>query len=441
LVVGSGLVYGPQPARANTVRIQKVVRKLLGVEEILVKDISFDDKLGLVLDVKPRWQKGRCGKCNKKGCPGYDTPRRLTEDGDYVQRPRWWRHLSLGRVSIWLRYTLRRVECPVHGVVTEAVPWANHESRFTKEFEELTAYLAQQMDKTAVCTLMGINWRTVGTIIERIVKTRLDPKRLENLYVIGIDEISFRRQHEYVTVVVDHAKHRVVWTGKGKSADTLKHFFAELGEERSKQITNATLDMSAAFISAVRECAPQATLNFDRFHVQKLANEALDEVRRAEVREADGEAASFIKKSRWALLKNPWNLTRKQGQKLREIQQNNQRLYRGYLLKESLAKVLDYRQPGRAATALDEWLAWARRSQLAPFVKLAGTIAKHADGILSYVKTRLTNGVVEGLNNHIRLITRRAFGFHSAGALESMIQLCCGGIVLNPPLPTPTSST
>jgi len=419
-------------------RIQSVVRKLLGVDRLVVKDVSFEEKRGLVLDVKPAWHKPRCGICGRKGCPGYDTPARLTAEGDYVQQPRWWRHLALGRVSIWLRYTLRRVECPEHGVVTEAVPWANHEARFTSEFEELTAYLAQQMDKTAVCTLMGINWRTVGTIVSRIVKARVDPKRLENLYVIGVDEISFRRHHEYVTVVVDHAKHRVVWTGEGKGADTLKAFFDELGEERSKRLTDVTLDMSAAFIAAVRERAPQATLNFDRFHVQKLANEAVDEVRRAEVREADGETARFIKRSRWALLKNPWNLSRKQGQKLREVQQNNRRLYRAYLLKESLAKLLDYVQPGRASRALDEWLGWAGRCQLKPFVKLARTVAKHRDGILAYVKTRLTNGLTEGLNNVIRLITRRAFGFHSAAALQAMIQLCCGGIVLDPPLPTPT---
>ena len=110
-------------------------------------------------------------------------------------------------------------------------------------------------------------------------------------------------------------------------------------------------------------------------------------------------------------------------------------------LKESLAKVLDYLQPGRASAALEDWLRWARRSRLKPFVKLAGTVAKHAEGILAYVKTRLTNGLTEGLNNVIRLITRRAFGFHSANALQAMIQLCCGGIVLNPPLPSPTSFT
>jgi transposase len=414
------------------------VRKLLGVEQLLVKNVAFAEDRGLVLDVAPRWRKPRCGKCGRKGCPGYDTPSRLNAEGEYAQMPRWWRHLSLGRVCIWLRYTLRRVECPEHGVVTEQVPWANHEVRFTAEFEELTAYLAQQMDKTAVCTLMGINWRTVGTIVARIVKARLDPKRLENLYVIGVDEISFRRHHEYVTVVVDHAKRRVVWTGEGKGADTLKRFFDEFREERSKRITDVTLDMSAAYIAAVRDRAPQATLTFDRFHVQKLANEALEEVRRAEVRGAFGEAASFIKKARWALLKNPWNLTRKQGQKLREIQQNNRPLYRAYLLKESLAKVLDYLQPARAATALNDWLRWARRCRLKPFVKLARTIAKHSKGILAYIKTRLTNGLTEGLNNVIRLITRRAFGFHSASALEAMIQLCCGGIVLNPPLPSPT---
>jgi transposase len=312
-------------------------------------------------------------------------------------------------------------------------------SRFTSPFEEMVAYLAQRMDKTAVCRLMGIDWRTVGSIVQRVVTDRLDASRLEELYVIGVDEISFRKHHHYVTVVVDHAKKRVVWTGEGKGADTLGKFFEELGPERTKKLTNITLDMSTAYISAVDEHAPEAQKVFDRFHVQKLASEAVDEVRRAEVRAVAGtEAAKSLKHSRWALLKNRWNLSLREGEKLRELQRTNSPLYRAYLLKESLAQGFEYRQPARARKHFEGWISWAARSRIKPFVRLARTIKRFREGILAYIKTRLSNGLTEGLNNKTRLITRRAYGFHSAQALSAMIHLCCGGIVLAPPLPQPT---
>jgi transposase len=172
----------------------------------------------------------------------------------------------------------------------ERVSWAAHDSRFTHEFEQMTAWLAQRMDKTATCKLMGINWRTVGTIIERVVAARLDPARLDELYVIGVDELSFRRHHEYVTVVVDHLKKRVVWVGEGKGEKTLQQFFDEVGPERSQALTHVTMDLGAAYQAAVEARAPQAQKVFDRFHVQKLANEALDTVRRQEVGLLGGSA-------------------------------------------------------------------------------------------------------------------------------------------------------
>lgn len=407
-------------------RITTVVRKLLGVTQLFVLGAAFDDT-GLVIQVKPRWRRPLCGLCRGRA-PGYDT-----------LDVRRWRHLALGRIPFWIEYAPRRVDCPSCGVVTEHVPWAGHLSRFTLEFEEMSAYLLQQMNRTAVTHLMGINWRTVGTIAARIVAERLDPERLKKLYIIGVDEISFRRHHEYVTVVVDHARHRVVWTGEGKGGDTLDRFFDELGEEGSKQLQAVTMDMSQAYIGVVQNRAPQARITFDRFHVQRLACDAVDAVRRAEVRALAGtDEGKWLKNTRYALLKNPWNLTRKEGERLRDVQRSNRGLYRAYLLKETLAHILDYVQPGRARRRLTEWIGWARRSRLAPFVKLAATIERHAEGILAYVENSLTNGLTEGLNNKTRLITRIAYGFHSAQALGAMILLCCGGIVLDPPIPLPT---
>jgi len=292
------------------------------------------------------------------------------------------------------------------------------------------------MDKSATCRLMAINWRTVGTLVERVVAERLDAQRLEELYVIGVDELSHRRHHQYLSVVVDHLKSRVVWMGEGKGEQTLHDFFNELGPGRTQALTHVTQDLSAAFSKVVKQRAPQAVQVFDRFHVQKLANEALDEVRRQEVRDVAGtESAAAVKKSRWALLKNPWNLSLRQGEKLREVQRLNRRLYRAYLLKESLAKGMDYRQPARASEHLDSWSRWASRSKLKPFVRLAKTVRKHKQGIVAYTQTGLSNGVVEGLNNKIRLVMRRAYGFRNTAALKAMVLLCCGGLVLNPPLP------
>ena len=380
------------------------------------------------MEVRPSWRRPRCGRCGQPAA-GYD---RLA--------PRDWRHLTLGRLILWLRYAPRRVACTSCGVKSEAVPWAEPESRFTRDFEEMAAYLAQITDRSAVARLLQIDWRTVGTMISRVVSRRLDPDRLAGLRHIGIDEFGYRKRHRYLTVVVDHDRRRVVWVGEGKSGDTLRRFFAELGPIGTAALEVVTMDLAGGYQSVVRELAPQARIVFDRFHVQRLASQALDELRRTIVRELGGcDASRAIKRSRWALLKNPWDLTGNQRQKLSEIQVTNRPLYRGYLLKEALAKAMDYRQPKRAREALQDWLTWAARCRLRPFQRVARTIRQHFEGIMAYFEERYTNGLTEGINGKVRMITRRAFGFHSAHALIGMIYLCCGGITLHPPLPQPTS--
>jgi transposase len=257
------------------VRISTLLRRMLGVSQLFVRDVGFEDR-GLIIDVCPRWRRPRCGSCGRRS-PGYDR-----------REPRLWRHLNLGEHRIWLRYAPRRVSCHRCGVVGEQVPWAEHGSRFTKDFEELTAYLARATDKTAVTKLMGISWSTVGAIVERVVERRLDPDRLDDLTRIGIDEFSYRRRHRYLTIVVDHDRRRVVWAAPGRSADTLRAFFDRLGPERCARIRIATIDMSGGYITAIRERLPNAEIVFDRFHVQRLASDAIDSVRREQLRELRG---------------------------------------------------------------------------------------------------------------------------------------------------------
>lgn len=402
-------------------RPTSVLRVLLALHKTRVVAFEFSDD-GLIADVEPTWKIPRCGGCREKVHAVYDG------------RERHWRHLDLGGIKVQLRYRLRRVECDACGVIVEEVPWAEAASRFTLPMEAHVAYHAQRTDRTTVTNLLRIAWRTVGSIVRRFVRRHRDRSGdpLDGLRIIGVDELSYRRHHEYVTTVVDHERGIVVWAGEGKSAATLNEFFKALGPERCAKLEAVTIDMSGAFIKAVSEASPQAQIIFDRFHVQRLAHDAVDEVRRDEVREANAVDKAALKGTRWALQKNPWNLTRFEKDKLDGLEQANTRIYRAYLLKQGLLAILERRQINVASRKLDEWLAWARASDLSPFAKLANTIEAHRDGILAYVRTRLNNGRIEGLNGKARVVTRRAFGFHSAGALIAMLFLCCGGVQARP---------
>ena len=402
-------------------RATTLIRTLLKLNQTRICSVGWNAE-GMVVDIAPSHRRPRCSGCGFKSCSPYDT-----------YKGREWRHLDLAGMKLVLRYDIRRVKCKRCGVRNEKVPWAPAGSWFTYQFEDMVGYLAQRCDKTSVSSIMRIDWKTVGRIIQRVVERHGRKDRLEGLRIIGLDEISYRRHHKYLTVVIDHQRGEVVWMKPGKDAKTLKAFFDELGKERCGQLEAVTLDMSAAYIKAVTECSEGAKLIFDRFHVQKLAHDALDEVRRAEVRDVDDpDDKRALKKTRWPLQKNPWNLERYEVDKLSELQRHNKPLYRAYLLKQSLIAVLDRRQVNVARRKLDEWIAWACRSRLEPFKKLARTIRKHMDGILEYVRTRLSNGRVEGTNRKIRAITSRSYGFHSPDSLMAMIFLCCGGIHLQP---------
>jgi transposase len=322
-------------------------------------------------------------------------------------------------MEVLLRYDLRRVDCPRCGVVVEMVPWAEPKVGFTRDFEDHVAYLAQQASQTMVAETMRIAWRTVGAIIQRVVPRRRDPNLLlKDLEHIGVDELSYRRHHEYVTVVVDHVSQRVVWAHEGKNAATLGCFFDTLGAERTGKLKTVTIDMSAAYIDAVTGRAPQAQIVFDRFHVQRLVQDALDELRRAEVRLLeDTDERGGLKKTKYILLKHPWNLSKVESERLSALQKTNDRLYRGYLLKTAINDILGRYQVNVARRKLLEWISWATRSRLPSFRKVARTIKKYLDGIVAIVATGLNNGRTEGLNGKIRVITRRAYGFHNARAL------------------------
>lgn len=402
-------------------RLTTVFNKLLALQGGWVRAVRFG-RDAIEVTVASRTRLHRYPACSYTTAATYDR--------------RWcrWRHIALGKWKVEIASEVSRLRCPEHGVRTEAVAWADTASRFTYDFEDLVAWLAREMSITAVTKLMHVSWATVGRIIRRVVGRHRDDARLDKLYVIGLDEVSYRKGHNYVSMVVDHLRGEPVWMGEGRSRAQLRRFFEQLTEEQRWKIAVVTMDMLAAYIEEVRAQVPHAKICFDPFHVVKLANEACAEVRRMEARVRKGTPhAAVLKGSRWTLLRAPENLKAYERVRLAEVAVLNKRVYRGYLLKEELRALYACR-PTSAPRHLASWLAWATRSKLQPFVKLAKTVRKYRDGILNAVRLGVSNGRLEGINNKIALVRRRAFGFHSAPAFMAMIQLACTNIPIELPV-------
>jgi transposase len=316
--------------------------------------------------------------------------------------------------------------------------FARHASGFTRDFEALVAWLATKADKTTIKRLVRIDWDTVGRIIARVCADELDPDRLHNLFEIGVDEVSWRRQHRYLTLVADHSRGQIVWGTEGNSQAAADRFFTDLGKSRSHAIEVISLDMGPGYAKSAREHAPQAIIAIDPYHVVALANRALDDVRRGywnELRQAgDKTAARRFKDARWSLLKAPKNLNEKQAVTLRRLKAAGGEVWRAYTLKEALRAIFAPSLTVQDITILiDRFISKAVRSRLQPFVRLGQTIRQHRDGILQAIRLGINQGRTEALNNKVRLITRRAYGFHSANAALALVMLTCGPITLTPP--------
>ena len=405
-------------------RVTTAFNRLLRLPGASVIDVSFSAE-GVIVTVRLRRRRRVCGRCGQTG-------RHLEVHDRRVKR---WRHLDLGANRCVIECELRRLRCRDCGVHLEAVPWARSDAHHTRDFDDVVAGLAQQMAKTSIAGLLRIGWDTVGRIVERVVSDHLDERRLQGLVAVGVDEISYRKGQRYLTTVVDHRKGRVVWCAPGRSAATLNVFFAALGD-RKHSIRAVSIDLSGGYQQAIRDSIPDAEICFDPFHVVRLAQRAVDQVRRDEWNAHERShtpEGKWIKGTRWSLLKAPDKQTIDQLSKLGEVQQANKPLYRAFLLKEELRLLYQLEDPALAFEHLDAWLTWASRSRLEPFIKLARTIRRHQEGILAAIPLGLNNGRLEGLNSRIRLISHRSFGFHSASPLIALVYLCCTGIII--PLP------
>jgi transposase len=414
------------------VRDTSVWLRALGLARTVVEGVRFDEDSGaVVVSVRPRKAaRQRCGRCGRRA-PRYDR-------GEGRRR---WRALDVGELRCLVEAEAPRVACPEHGPTVVQVPWARHGAGHTRAFDDQVAWLAVQCSKAAVTELMRVAWRTVGSVLARVqadVDVTVD--RLAGLRRIGIDEVSYKRGHKYLTVVVDHDTGRLVWAAAGKERATLEGFFDLLGPERCAGIALVSADGAEYIANVVAERCPDAVVCADPFHVVSWATKALDEVRRRTWNEAAGRRragmavghARDVKRARYALWKNPENLTERQRAKLDWIAKTDPRLWRAYLLKEGLRHVFAVK--GEAGKeALDRWVAWARRCRIPAFVELQRKVVKHRAAIDAALDHRLSNALVESTNTKIRLLTRVAFGFRSPEALIALALLALGGY--RPPLP------
>lgn len=334
----------------------KVWRHLVGVDgQAVVESWDFDELAeALVVHVRPyKRRRRRCAHCARR-CPSYDRG---------AGRRRW-RSLDLGTVQTFLEADAPRVRCPTHGVVVAAVPWARPDSTFTRAFEDQCAWLAVHTSRTAVAALMRVAWRSVGRMIERVAGEQgQGVDLLANLRRIGIDELSYRKGQKYLTAVVDHDSGRLVWMAPGRDKATVYRFFDDLGAERAARLELASADGAAWIEGPVVERAPQAVRCLDPFHIVQWATDVLDEVRRSvwnELRRGGGDPglAAPLKGARWALWKNPEDLTSTQEATLSWVQHVNKPLYRAYMLKETLRTVFHEPTTAGAHRRLEKWLAW-----------------------------------------------------------------------------------
>jgi transposase len=348
----------------------------------------------------------------------------------YDQRPRRVRDLSCGDKRVYLDFSIRRVQCRWCGAVkTESLDWLADNPFYTKRFAYFVGRRCRDSSVKAVAEELALDWQTVKELDKQYMAEQLRRASPPAPRAIGIDEIAIRKRHTYRIVVSDLIRGRPIWFGGvDRSEQSMDAFFAWLGREKSSKIRLAVLDMWKAFrTSTLKEGnAPQALIVYDKFHVLRHLQKALDQVRKSEYARLTGPGRRFIKGQKFALLSR-WRNLNAQGKKgLKLLFNANRRLYTAYLLKESFEQLWSYETPGWARRFFDNWRESLKWQRLKPYEKSAAMIEAHWDGIVAYCHTdnKVALGFVEGLNNKIRVIQRRAYGYRDEDYLRLKILTC-----------------
>ncbi len=377
-------------------------------EEIISK--GAEQALHITLVARKNSQ-GNCSGCNKAaGC--YDhLPERKFE------------FVPLWGIRVYFCYRMRRVNCPDCGIKVESVPWSDGKETMTKTMMHFLAGWARKLSWEETARSFKTSWHKVFSAVEHIVNWGLAHRQLEHVESIGVDEVAWKKGHKYLTLVYQIDTHctRLLWIGQDRTVKTFIRFFRMFGKENSAKLKHVCSDMWRAYIKVIKKKAPQALHILDRFHIVAKINKAIDEVRANEQRQMKKDGYEpILNKSRWCLLKRKENLTDNQEVKLRELVKYNLQSVRAYLLKEDFHGFWEYVTPAWAGKFLDRWCTRVMRSKLEPMKKVAKTIRNHKPLILNWFKAKkaFSSGTVEGLNNKVKVATKKAYGFRTFSCIE-----------------------
>ena len=408
-------------------RIETILNKGYRHKSFIYRTANFEQvgrKEAVVVDIVPRKNGlARCSVCSAI-CSVYD------------QSPdvRLFDFVPWGNILMYFRYRMRRVDCREHGVRVEQVPWAEGKEHMTKPYQLFLARWARKLSWKDVAESFGTTWDNVFRSVKAVVEYGLKHRRMDGITAIGADEIHYGKGHKYLTLVyqIDAGVRRLLFVGKERKAKTLLRFFRDLGKERCAQLQFVCSDMWQPYIKVIQKKASKALHILDRFHIVQRLGKAIDEIRAAEVKRlaAEGYDEEVLKHTKYCFLKNEGNLTEKQKIKLADVLQYDLKSVRAYLLKESFQLFWNYNSPYWAEWYLNHWCARAMRSRLEPIKDFVRTLRRHQPLIMNWFKAKkqYSQGIVEGLNRKINLVTRKAYGFRSYEVLKIALFHTMGGL-------------
>ena len=362
-----------------------------------------------------------CPKCGK-ACSGYD------------KRQRRWRHLDTCQLKTLLVAEVPRVECSEHGVVTVSVPWAEPGSGFTALFEALVIDWLKDASTSAVSEHLRLSWNAVDGIMQRAVKRGLSHREALSPRQISVDETSYRKGHDYVTVVTDQEQSVVLHVAENRETDSLAEFYDLLSEDQKKGIESVCMDMWPAYIRATREALPNADskIAFDRFHVAQYMGKAVDQVRRQEHRQLIRQGDERMKGSKYQWLRNRSNMSWHQQRSFSELRQSSLKTARAWAIKDLASRLWGYRSRTWAEKGWKRLINWMARSRLKPMQTTSKTLRNHLWGILNAVIRKVDNSHAESMNSRIKTLKSRARGFRNRERFRNAIYFHLGGLQLYP---------
>jgi transposase len=380
----------------------------------------------LHLTVKPYKNGCRCPECGRRG-------RIVRQTTEFRQ----WEDITLMGMKVLLWYTPKEIDCPTHGRLQEAIPWAPAYSRITYRLEWRLCALCQIMTQKAAAEILKMAPSTLSDLLHRIITRVRDGHKIRGVTTLGVDEISFLKGRKFATLVYDLDRSHVLWVGRGKGRETIDRFFNEcLSKGQKARILWASCDMSRAYTEAIKHHCPNATLVIDRFHVVKALNQAVDEVRKDEWRALDTDGRKAIKGLRWLLSMHSSNRTKGHTRFLNSLRNSNRRIHRAWVLKDEFERIWNYSYRASAEKFLKRWITAALRSRIPSLRQFVGTVRNHFDNIVAFTDRNLTNAVGEGLNRIVKIVKNRASGYRNLDNFADMIFLTVGDLDIPAHIPS-----